>query len=381
MKTLIHYCFLVIVSLLLSCSSGKQDLQRGNYEGSVKKSIDRLRSNPGNKKAQETLQQAYPLTVNFHKNKVANAKASSKQFKWEDILDSYLKLNAIYNDLQRCPTCLSLINNPQNFTNEAEEARTSAAEDRYNAGIIDLDLNEREAAKRAYHNFKRADQLKRNYKDVQIKIKEALNIATIKVVIEQVPAPFNLPDVQVDYFNEKLVEYIKTNKKPNNFVRLYSAREAMDANIQSPDQYVMMTFQNYSRGRSNIRETVENASRDSVIIGQVDVDGVKKDVYGTVSAKVTVYDKTLRINGTLSMQIMDGHTNQARLQEQFPNEYIWSNKWGNFNGDERALTTEQKQICNEKERPLPTDRELFIEFSKPIFNQVTTRIRNFYRNQ
>ena len=380
MNKLVHYCSAITFILLISCSTGKQDLQRGDYESSIKKSIERLRSNPNNSKAQQTLQEAYPLTLSYHQNKVQNMKASSQAFKWEGILSSYLRLNAIYEDLQRCPTCLRLVSNPQNFISEAEEARGKAAEERYQAGIMALDQQERKAAQTAYRHFQKAAQLKRNYKDTPIKLQESLDQATLKVVVERVPDPFNQTAVKSDYFNEKLMEYIKRNPNPNRFVRLYAAQEAVAANIQKPDHYVLITFQNFVMGQSSVRESTENASKDSVIIGQVDVDGEKRDVYGTVTAKVTVYDKTLKVNGALDMQIIDAYSNQPRMQQQFPNEYEWSNKWGNFNGDQRALTPEQLSICNEKEQPLPQSNELFIEFSKPMFNQVVSRIRNYYQN-
>jgi len=380
MRKLVTYCSLFILFSLIACSSGKQDLQRGNYESSIKKSIERLRSNPNNKKAQATLQEAYPLTLNFHQNRIQNLKTSTQAFKWEDILSSYARLNAIYEDLQRCPTCLRIVNNPQNFTAEAENARKEAAEARYQAGIIALHQQERKAAQQAYRHFKQVDRLLANYKDTQLKLQESLNQATLKIVVEQVPAPFNQTAVTSDYFNERLFDYLKRNPNPNSFVRLYAARDARDANIQQPDHYVMMSFQNLVIGNANIQESVQEASKDSVIIGQVEVDGASRDVYGTVTAKITTYNKSVKVNGLLNMRIIDAYTNQTKLEQQFPHEYVWTNQWGNFNGDERALTPEQVRICNEKEQPLPQNNIFFQQFSDPLLNQVTNRIWTYYKN-
>ncbi|MGB0522151.1 MAG: hypothetical protein ACPGJS_04285 [Flammeovirgaceae bacterium] len=379
MKKLVLYSIFIIISCLMACSSGKQDLQRGDYESSIKKSIDRLRSSPGNKKAQETLRQAYPLTVRYHTDRIDNLKASNTAFKWESILSSYNRLNRIYEDLQRCPSCLRLISDPQNFISEAEDARVKAAEERYQAGIMALAHRERQAAKKAYRHFQKVEKLQRNYKDTPLKLKEALHEATLKVVVERVPDPFNQTAVSSDYFNEKLFEYLRLNKHPNDFVRFYSAREAMDANLQKPDRYVMMTFQNFVMGQPEIRESTIDAVKDSVIIGQVDIDGEKRDVYGTVTAKITMYEKTLKVTGLLNMQVMNAYTNQPTLQEQFPSEYIWTNRWGNFNGDERALSGEQKEICNQREKTLPESKDLFIDFSQPIFNDVTRRLSSYFR--
>lgn len=380
MNKLLYYCSLILFIIALSCATGQQDLQRGDYDGSIKKAIERLRSNPNNSKASSTLKQAYPLSLNYHQTKIQNLKASSKAFKWEEILASYVRLNAIHEDLQRCPACLQVVKNPQNFITEAEAARTEAAEERYQAGMAALNQQERVAAQQAFNHFKKAGQLKRNYKDVALKQEEALEQATLKVVVERVPDPYNQATVNSTYFNEKLVEYLQRNSSPNQFVRLYAAQEAVAANVKSPDHYVMMSFQNFAIGQPLIQERVENASKDSVVIGQVEVDGVKRDVYGTVTAKVTVYEKTLPVTGQLNMQIMDAN-NQSIFQQQYPSTYNWSNEWGNFNGDERALTTAQLRICNEKEEPLPPHDELFIEFSRPIFSDATSQLSNYYRNR
>lgn len=380
MKRLVLSSIILGMAFLLACSSGKQDLQRGDYETSIRKAIDRLRNSPGNKKAQETLREAYPLMVKYHTDKVANLKTSNKTFKWETILSSYLRLNGIYESLQRCPACLRLVNTPQNFTMEADEARTNAAEARYQQGLMELDHHERESAKRAYKHFQRAEKLKSNYKDARQKMEEALHEATLKVVIEKVPSLANHPEVNSEYFNEKIVEYFKLNANPNEFVRFYSTQEARDVNLQKPDHYVMMSFQSFAIGRPQIKESTINAEKDSVIIGQVDVEGETRDVYGTVTAKITVYEKTMRINGTLSLQVVNAYSSQNQLQEQFPSEYIWTNRWGNFNGDERALTNEQKEICSRKEETLPQSKDLFIDFSRPIFEQVTNRLTSYYRS-
>ena len=80
------------------------------------------------------------------------------------------------------------------------------------------------------------------------------------------------------------------------------------------------------------------------------------------------------------MRIMDTKSNTVVLHDKFPGEFVWINQWGSFNGDERALTREQLQIANQQPMQPPPPQNLFIEFCKPIYTQVTSKIRGYYHN-
>jgi len=66
--------------------------------------------------------------------------------------------------------------------------------------------------------------------------------------------------------------------------------------------------------------------------------------------------------------------------EKFPGEFVWYCEWGSYNGDERALTSKQLKISKLKEIAPPQPQDLFIEFTRPIYNQLTNKINSFYRN-
>ena len=62
-----------------------------------------------------------------------------------------------------------------------------------------------------------------------------------------------------------------------------------------------------------------------------------------------------------------------------PGEFVWISEWATFNGDERALSPEQIQWSKQKEQVPPSNQELFIEFTRPIYDQVTAKIKEFYK--
>ena len=70
MKNFTNNILLIGVILLASCSAGKNLLEQGNYYEAVVKSVDRLRNNPENSRARQTLKTAYPLAIDWYLDKV-----------------------------------------------------------------------------------------------------------------------------------------------------------------------------------------------------------------------------------------------------------------------------------------------------------------------
>ncbi len=381
--TLNKYTWIAVsltLAILASCSSGKKALERGDYETSIAKAVNRLRQSPKNGKARSTLRKAYPLALSYYQTRVAQQKGSSSALKWEPILRDYRILNAMYSDMQRCPACLSVVPSPQNFQFEEEEARQKAAHARFELGQEALNRRNREDAKTAYREFIKVRELQQNYPNIDNAIAEAKMAATISVILEKVPVYTRRYQISDEYFSNKMFEFLKQNRRMSDFVDFYTPVEAVSQQLNNPDHVIRMQFDDFTVGQEYVKETIEEVSRDSVVVGQVEVEGQSRDVYGTVKAKVSTFEKTVTSAGLLDLKIYDAHTNELLLQEKFNGEFVWTSAWGNYKGDERALSREQQAICELEEVPPPAAEDLFIEFSRPIYEQVTSRLRRFYKN-
>lgn len=371
---------LFILFILLSCSSGKQALQKGNYEEAVLTAIKRLRNKPSHKNARETLRQAYPLTLSYHMERIATLKASSEPFRWENVLQSYQTLTMLYNEMQRCPACLQLVPNTRSFLNEASEARNLAAAERYAAGARAFQRDHsRISAKEAYLHFKIALDLIPDYKDAHAKMNEAYFYATVKVVLEQIPVHSRSLGLSHEFFQNKINEFV-SSARMNDFVRFYTPQEAKSTNLEKPDHLVRLQFDDFVVGQVYFKEASEKISRDSVVVGHVEVEGVKKNVYGTVTAEFISFRKTVSSRGVLDLQIYDPMASRIINQQKMPGEFVWQSEWATFKGDERALSKKQLELCKLKEVPPPPPQDLFIEFCKPIYGQVTGHLERFYRS-
>lgn len=371
---------LILFSLiLLACSSGKQAYERGDYYGAVMKAVQRLRQNPDHSKSLETLKNAYPLAVEYFETEANNQIASNSAFKWKNAIQSYDQVNNLYEAVRQCPGCKKAVPNPKNHYAEIGPLKEKAADESYNAGIEALMKGERNEAKKAYFNFSDAQAFVPGYKDVVEYLDKAMFEATLKVIIEQIPVParYNLSG---GFFQDKVEEFLHNNYTEQSFIKFYTPEEAKVAKLPYADQIIRIQFDDFSVGNTLMKEKEETVSRDSVKVGETKVNGKMLPVYNTVKAKLTTYRKELSSNGLLSMIVVDAKTNGVLTHRKFPGEYVWVSQWARFNGDERALSDDQLRICRQKELQPPGPQDLFLEFTKPIYNQLIPSVRNFYQS-
>jgi hypothetical protein len=370
---------LIVTILLSACSSGKKAYERGDYYGAVMKAVSRLRQNPDHSKSMSTLREAYPLAVEYHESQAKNEIASNSDFKWKNAVQSYNQLNILYEQVRQCPGCLKVIPNPKNYYAEIGPLKEKAAEESYNAGITALMKGTRNDAKQAYHNFADAQSFVPGYKEVIAYLDKAKYEATLKMILEQIPVParYNLSG---GFFQDRVEEYLHTNYTDMSFIKFYTPSEAESAKLQQADQILRIQFDDFSIGNTTLRAKEETVSKDSVKVGEVKMEGKMVPVYNTVKAKLTVTRKEVLSNGLLSMVVVDARTSGILSHKKFTGEYLWVNSWASFNGDERALTDAQLNLCREKEAQPPGPQELFLEFTKPIYGQLTSALRGYYQN-
>jgi hypothetical protein len=377
MKFITYLMLAFLVMTMFACSSGKKSYKHGNYYSAVVQAIDRLRKNPDHKKSSEVLRKSYPMALNYYMARISNVQNSSERFKNGIIYDSYRDLNGLYENILRSPGALRVIPKPQNFTREAEEYRNRAAAERYEAGERALSLQNRIDAIDAYHHFLKAHEYVRGFRDVEDRLFEAREMATLKVLVEQLPVPTVKYQLSVEFFQEQVNELL-FNYRENEFVRFYSPG---DRNLQYPDQILQFRFDEFVVGEMHSYSNSREISKDSVVVGQVTLEnGQKRDVIGTVKATFVENRQELVSNGLLTMRIIDPHTDRVLIHDKFPGEFVWITKWASYKGDERALTGEQVKLTTLKPIPPPPPQNLFIEFCRPIYSQLQNRVRTYYRN-
>ncbi|MEX1239701.1 MAG: cell envelope integrity protein TolA [Cyclobacteriaceae bacterium] len=150
----------------------------------------------------------------------------------------------------------------------------------------------------------------------------------------------------------------KLDGKKNEHVMLYPANEIIIASAATDAEKFLRYFE----------------------IASPAVEGDTNKVYGTVKATLYQFTKTTTSKGIVSFRIINAKTGALLTAEKLPGEFVWVSEWATFNGDERALSPDQLKLTKLREQPAPAAQDLFIEFTKPIYDQITAKIREFYKN-
>jgi hypothetical protein len=381
MKTL---NLVILAALIIVCaetckSTGMQALSQGKYYTACTQAIDKLRSSPDNKKATSALTQAYPLAVDYTEKETERLlRAMSDANRYQKIFELYAAMSNIAVEISRCPAALQIIPNADYYSAQLESARNMAAEEVYAAAVNTLNTGTRPAARQAYQQFQRANSIIAGYKDVENKLQEAKWAATLKIVLEQAPVSGQYK-ISADFFQNKVFEHL-SNDIRNEFIKIFSPEEAKDINLR-PDQIIRLNFLDFVVGQVRESKNSYEARRDSVKTGTYkDGKGVAHDVYGTVRATVSNRKIEVSSSGVLNAAIIDYQTKTVLSQQRFPGTFVWSDSYATFNGDERALSKRELDMCRRTSLSTPPPpQEMFVQFTVPIFNNLMQFFQNYYR--
>jgi len=377
MKNISRLRYFIYLSLIIlgGCTTGKNALQKGDYDASVAKAVSRLQNSPKNSEAMQVLKTAYDLALQDHLRKINEAKLSNDLFRWESVMYDYQKINQLADDINSCPACLVLVPNPSKYVKEVAESKLNAAAARYESGLSYLNTNNRLSAKKAYYEFEKTQNLQPNYKDVKNKMEDAYWAAVTRVVVQPIILNRGPYKLSADYFQQQIDQFISSYSR-NKFVIFYGEDQATQQKIV-PDQVLSLNFDDFVVGQTYVKERVEKLKRDSVVIGET---RERKPIYGTVRATLSIFEKNISSSGLLDMSIMDWQTKKIVRQQKFPGTYVWRDSWASYKGDDRALDKHQLAMTRRKEILPPPPSALFLEFTKPIYNQLVDNISGFYNN-
>ncbi|KAA0989680.1 hypothetical protein [Dyadobacter aurulentus] len=371
------YLVAILLPILLGCKSAEKSFKEGDFDDSVLRAAVKLKSYPTHAASLDVLRQAYPLALDQHLNEIEAKKHSEDLFRWEALLETYLKLNRLFKEINSCEACITIVT-PKGFEKEEKLARHNAASVRYKEGTNFLSIGDRTNARQAYQHFEKVEALIPDFNDNKKKLEIAYELASFKVIVEQVLVNSGKYQLSNAYFQERVNEFLQTSGRLNKFVRFYMPEEAVKNRIR-PDQVISLQFDDFVVGQTMIVKTTETfISKDTVKTGEKVVGRTRVPVYGKVSAKLTEVRKTVLSAGLLNMRITDFNTRQTANEEKFNGEYNWTCEWASFTGDERALTSAQLRKCKSQELFPPPPQQLFIEFSKPIYERLTSKLQSFY---
>lgn len=372
---------LVVVFLISSCATGRKALQQGNYYDALMKAVNRLSSDPENKKASQVVKEGYPVAIAYYQEEIDQILTGNDQFKWKRTLDVMQTVNQISDQVRRIPAARKLVSSPKTYTSELTDVQNKAAQEFYDAGMNALSQKTREAAKQAYFHFLNADGLMRGFKDSQQKARLAKEIATLTVVVEQIPVNGKF-EYSAQFFYDNVFQMLNQNFQEKDFVHFFSPEEAERTNLKHPDMVLQMGFYDFFIDRPQHFEEQKELSKQVEEKYQVKVSKdstVTKTRSVLKKGKIKIVTDQVASGGLLELKAVEFQSQKILFTDKIPGQYLWQNKYGIFLGDTEVLDNALANIVNNKVLMPPAAQDMFVLFTKPIYDQLSDKLINYFR--
>ncbi|MFA5328194.1 MAG: hypothetical protein WC384_10420 [Prolixibacteraceae bacterium] len=377
------YFYLIVLSIffLNSCSTGLKSLQKGNYYDAIMKAANRLSNDPDNRKASQVVRDGYPMAVSYYQEEIDRTLSGNDPFKWKQTLEIMQTVNQISDQIRRIPAARQLVPNPKTYTTELNDVQNRAAQEFYDAGTDALTRNTRESAKQAFFYFQNADGLVRGFKDTKQKMLESKDLATLKVVVEQIPVNGKF-EYSAQFFYDNVFQMLNQNFQEKDFVHFFSPEEAENANLKYPDMVLRMGFYDFYIDRPQHFEEEKDLSKQ---VEETYTVKISKDSTATRTRTVTkkgrikIVTDQVASGGLLELKTVEFRSQKIVFADKIPGSYLWKNQYGVFVGDKEVLDNELANIISNKVAMPPAAQDMFVLFTKPIFNQLTAKLTNYFR--
>jgi len=376
-KPLLSVAAILLYSLFLSCKSGEKLYNKGRYDQAVVAFVKKLQRKPQDATATRMLPDAYKQAQLAREDRVNEYLRSNNQLKWEAVRNEYKALQSLYNSIYSSPAALKLVQ-PKDYRDAITGAQENAAEMRYDRGMSLLSQGDKASARKAYEEFSAALKLIPNYRDTKQKRDEAYQLGVINVVVSEIEVRSPYFQFSADQFRDYLVRNLQ-QRNINQFVQFYDERIARSENLR-PDEYIELRFFDFVVGQTYVDRTEREVSKEIIVGTSKDTTGKEINIYKTVKATLYITKKTVVSKGLLDYRITNTTNGQVLRTDRIPGSYTWLNQFGTFRGDERALSDEDKLLIGGRDMPPPPPTDLFMEFTRPIYDVLARDLQSFYNS-
>lgn len=377
----LNQLFCIVLLVLCGCSTGQKSLQQGNYSDALIKAVNRLSNDPDNRKASQVVREGYPMAIAYYQEEIDRILTGNDPFKWGRTLEVMQTVNQISDQIRRIPAARKLVQSPKTYTSELTDVQNRAAQEYYAAGMDAMGRKTRESYKEAYFHFVNADGLVRGYKDTQQAMELAKDLATIRVVVEQIPVNGKF-EYSAQLFYDNVFQMLNQNFQENDFVHFFSPDEAEKTGLKYPDMILQMGFYDFYIDRPQHLEEERELSAQVEEKYQVKISKdstVTRTRMVPKKGKIKILTDQVGSGGLLELKAVEFQSQKLVFTDKIPGQFTWQNRYGIFVGDNEVLDKELISILNNKMVLPPAPQDMFVLFTKPIFNQLSGKLTNYFK--
>jgi len=363
---------IVVMSIVISCTSSSKYLEQGNYDKAISKSVKTLMKKPDKNDEIKTLKKAFSLANKRDLDRIRQLKLSGQPDIFDNLVDNYSRLISRQDLVERLPNeVLAKIRFKHvDYNAELVEAKKKAAEYFYARGNKLLETGNKIDARNAYSDFIRVKHYFPAYYRIDSKIEQAEYKGTNNVIFYiQNESRTALPE---DFENEILkVSLKKLNKQWLNFDTWenenvnydYSIYLSIKEIVTSPD----LVKEIHYKEEKTIQDGYEYVLDEN---GNVKKDTSGNDIkvpsYKVISCNIieTKMNKSARVGG--SLDFYDNRDRQLIKTMPVATEFVFDYSTAFAQGDARALKKETKRKIGMKPVPFPTDLQMIFDTNEDL---------------
>lgn len=368
-RYLLLLCLFIVFN---SCSTTHSLLKKHDYAEVINETIFRLSCDAKDKRAGQLLQKAYGEALVYYQNEIDRISTINDPFRWTKTLDAMQTTNDLADEIRYNSAASQLICEPKIYTSEITDVRRKAVAELYNAGTDLFAQNNKAKAKEAYFYFVKAGKLDPKYNDVGLKIREAKNLATWKVIIEPVPAHTQNDGLSFSTktFYQTLFYKLREKFPYSGFVCFYTPEEAQKQKIENPDQTVQLEIFDFELESKVTTSGGEVIPFPTHVLKLVDGKYVLVEYVGPpnnrISNQKTRSQLLMTANSVLKINSLS--ENKVVYKERIPWNYT------------EELNYSFKAGINQEKISISPDNQIFFDhFSLSLCDHVVLRLCDFFK--
>lgn len=374
MRKPILYSFIITV-MIASCSSPKKQMQKGNYDAAITKSVEKLRKDRSDTKNIDILEQAYKIALEQDNERIRLLKMEGKPQNWDEIYLIYKKMND-RQSMVRTVLPLQSGNKTVDFPyvdymDEMVIAKNKAADYYYAHGMELMENGTKEAYRQANAEFARAKEYVGDYEGLDRLLEETryLGISRVLVQVDNSSSINFPPEFEADLLaldlprlDREWVEY-HTRQLDENTEFDYIVSVLIKAVMVSPDN----TFQKDTLIKREIEDGFQYVLDDN---GNVMKDTLGNDIkvkkYKEVQCALieTVQTKECLIEG--DVEIITLKPNRVLKKDPLTADSYFEHISARAIGDTEALLPNQLAKTQSEPVPFPSDGEMVMRCSEAL---------------
>lgn len=382
---------IIFILLIVSCSSKKQiekSLNSGNYDQAIEDAIRKLENNKNKDRKQDyvmMLHDAYEKAVDRDLQTIKHLKKDGNPENFKKIYELYLNLNARQESIKPLLP-LQVGGKPirldfKDYTNALVESSKAVSEYMYHNGQALLKSSNKQDIKEAYHTFVYIDQINPNYKDVRNLKQQAHDLGTDYVIVtienqtNQV-IPRRLEDDLLNFDTYGLnqfwtVYHANPDGKLDYDYAMALRLKRINISPEKLNEKQLMREKQIVDGWKYQKDNKGNVAKDSL------GNDIKIDNVIDVKARYHEYQQFKSTQVLADVVYVDLKSNQTLDVFPINSEFIFENIYATVRGDERALSTRDRELLRNRRMNFPSNEDMVYDTGEDLKIQLKQIISSY----